>query len=49
MRFADSAFGFAEPLGGMDDLALEVGRVDPVVVDDPERADAGRGEVERGG
>ena len=33
----------------MDDLALEVRRVDGVVVDDPERADAGRGQVEGGG
>ena len=33
----------------MDDLALQVGVVDDVCVDDPERADAGRGEVERRG
>ena len=32
----------------MDDLALQVGDVDDVVVDDAERADAGGGEVERG-
>ena len=32
----------------MDHLALEVGRVDDVVVDDPERADPGGGEIERG-
>ena len=32
----------------VDDLALEVRDVDDVVVDDPERADAGGGEVERG-
>jgi hypothetical protein len=31
------------------DLALQVRRVDAVVVDDPERPDAGGGEVERGG
>src|SRR5262249_57757715 len=37
----------AEPLGRMDDLPLEVRRVDRVVVDDPERADAGSTEVER--
>ena len=33
----------------MHDLALEVRLVDDVVVDDPERADAGGGEVERRG
>ena len=33
----------------MDDLALEVRLVDDVRVDDPERADARGGEVERGG
>ncbi len=33
----------------MDDLALEVGLVDDVRVDDPERADARGREVERGG
>ena len=38
----------ADPLAGVDHLALEVGQVDLVVVDDPERADAGRGEVQRG-
>jgi hypothetical protein len=32
----------------VDDLALEVGDVDDVVVDDAERPHAGRGEVERG-
>ena len=31
----------------MDDLALEVARLDDVEVDDPERADARRGEVQR--
>ena len=39
----------AEPLGRVDDLALQVGRVDDVVVDDAERPDAGGGQVERGG
>ncbi len=38
----------ADAVGGVDHLALEVGDVDHVVVDDAERADAGRGEVERG-
>ena len=33
----------------MDDLALEVGLVDDVRVDDAERADSGGGEVERRG
>ena len=33
----------------MEDLALQVRRVDGVGVDDPERAHAGRGEVQRGG
>ena len=32
----------------MEDLALQVRRVDDVHVDDAERADAGGGEVERG-
>ena len=41
--------GLADPLGRVDDLALEVRLVDDVGVDDPERADPGRGEVERGG
>ena len=40
--------GDADALGGVDHLALEVGEVDDVVVDDAERADAGGGEVERG-
>ena len=39
----------AEAVGRVDDLALEVRVVDHVRVDDPERPDAGRGEVERGG
>ena len=33
----------------VDDLALQVGLVDRVELDDAERADAGRGEVEQGG
>ena len=41
--------GLAEPVGRVDDLALEVRLVDDVGVDDPERADTGRGEVERRG
>ena len=40
--------GDADPVGRVDDLALEVREVDDVVVDDAERADAGGGEVERG-
>src|SRR6185437_7969704 len=39
----------AEPLGRVRDLALQVGGVDDVVVDDAEPADAGRGEVEARG
>ena len=38
----------AETVGRVDDLALKVRLVDRVVVDDPERADAGGCEVERG-
>ena len=45
---AESTFGHADAVGGVDDLALQVGDVDHVVVDDAERADARRGEVERG-
>ena len=41
--------GLAERVRRVDDLALQVGVVDDVGVDDPERADAGRGEVERRG
>ncbi len=39
----------AEPVGRMDDLALQVRLVDDVRVDDPERADARRREIERRG
>ncbi len=39
----------AERVGRVDDLALEVRRVDDVVVDDAEAADARGGEVERRG
>ena len=37
----------ADPLARVDHLALEVRQVDLVVVDDPERADAGRRQVQR--
>ena len=37
-----------DPLGVVDHLALQVGGVDDVVVDEADRADAGGGEVERG-
>ena len=37
-----------DPLGVVDHLALQVGGVDDVVVDEADRADPGRGEVERG-
>ena len=36
-----------DPLGVVDHLALQVGGVDHVVVDEADRADAGRGQVER--
>ena len=39
----------AEALGRVDDLALEVRVVDDVVVDDPDRPDPCRGEIERRG
>ena len=45
---AESTFGVPIAVGRVDDLALQVGEVDVVVVDDAERADAGRGEVQRG-
>ena len=45
---AESTFGMPTRCGGVDHLALQVREVDLVVVDDAERADAGRGEVERG-
>ena len=41
--------GLAERVGRVDDLALQVRVVDDVRVDDPERADTGRREVERRG
>ena len=44
---AESTFGHADPLARVDHLALEVRQVDLVVVDDPERADAGRGQIQR--
>ena len=44
---AESTFGHADPLGVVDHLALEVRQVDLVVVDDPERADAGGRQVQR--
>ena len=37
----------ADPVEVVQDLALQVGRVDLVHVDDADRADAGGGEVER--
>ena len=43
-----AVFGIADPLGVVDHLALQVGLVDDVVVDEAERADPGRGEVEGG-
>ncbi len=38
----------ADPVGRVDDLALEVADVDDVEVDEADRPDARRGEVERG-
>ena len=38
--------GLADPLGVVDHLALQVRLVDLVVVDQAERADAGRGQIE---
>ncbi len=43
-----SRLGDADSVGRVDHLALEVGGVDHVVVDDPDRADPGRGEIESG-
>ena len=40
--------GLADALGVVDHLALQVRLVDQVVIDDPYRADPGRGQVERG-
>ena len=45
---ADAVFGDADAVGGVDHLALQVRGVDDVVVDDADRADPGRREVERG-
>ena len=49
VRFAESDLGLAEPVGRVDDLALQVRVVDDVGIDDAERADACGGEVERRG
>lgn len=39
----------AEARGGVADLAVQVGELDDVVVDDADGADAGAGDVLRGG
>ena len=39
----------ADPVGRVDDLALQVAEVDDVEVDETDRPDAGRGEIQRGG
>ena len=36
-----------DPFGGMHDLALQIGQIDPVVVDDADRPDTGGGEIEQ--
>jgi hypothetical protein len=41
--------GLADPAGGVGDLAVQVGEVDPVVVDDAQGPDAGGGQVEHQG
>ena len=45
---AEDDFGIADALGGVDHLALQVRLVHDVVIDDPDRADPGGCEVERG-
>ncbi len=40
--------GHAHPVGGVEDLTLQVGDVHDVVVDEAERSDSGSGEVEGG-
>ena len=47
-RFAGLDLALPDPVGRVDDLALEVADVDDVEVDDADGPDAGRGEVERG-
>jgi len=42
-------FWRAHGVGAVEDLALQVGEVDPVRIDEGQAADAGGGEVERGG
>ena len=37
----------ADALGRVDDLALQIGQIDPVVVDDADRPDPGGREVEQ--
>jgi len=41
--------GLAHPVGVVEDLALQVGDLDPVAVDQGDGADPGGGEVEGGG
>ena len=36
-----------DPFGGVHDLSLEIGQIDPIVVDDPDRPVSGGGEVEQ--
>ena len=38
---------FADPVGGVGDLALQVRQLHPIVIDDADRADASRREVQR--
>ena len=44
---AESSFGRPTSAVRVDDLALQVGEVDDVEVDDAERADTGGGQVQR--
>lgn len=48
-RLGGKHLGLADPRIGMDHLPLEVGEGDGVVVDHPDRAHAGGGEVEERG
>jgi hypothetical protein len=46
--FRGEHFLRADRVGAIEDLALQVGEVDLVGIDEGEAADAGGGEVERG-
>ena len=45
VSLADSAFGASDVIGAVNNLALQIGKIDRVKIDDANFADAGRGQV----